>query len=134
MTDVTIKSSGGSNSNYSVSNFSSSPTMTDVTGTASGGDHSIGALNNNSSPVIRDSTLEASGGNLINRALTGDNGGTIRIDNSRLSATGGEPIVTTGATSARVGASRLDGGSVSGTVTCAGVYDENYAFFASTCP
>lgn len=135
MTNVTARASGGSTSNHGVSStFSSSPTMNDVTAVASGGDFSIGVLNDNSSPVIRDSTLEASGGNLINRALTGDNGGTIRIDNSRLSATGGEPIVNTGSTSARVGASRLDGGSVSGTVTCAGVYDENYAFFASTCP
>jgi hypothetical protein len=37
----------------------------------------------------------------------------------------------------RIGASKLDGGAVSvggGTVTCAGVYDENYTFYASTCP
>jgi len=36
-----------------------------------------------------------------------------------------------------VGASLLSGGAVSitgGTVTCAGVYDEGYAFYASTCP
>jgi hypothetical protein len=38
----------------------------------------------------------------------------------------------------RVGVSQLDGGPVfinGGTVTCAGVYDENYAFTAgSLCP
>jgi len=36
----------------------------------------------------------------------------------------------------RVGASQLSGGAVTGggTVTCAGVYDENYTFYASTCP
>lgn len=34
-----------------------------------------------------------------------------------------------------VGASQLAGGPVNaGDPTCAGVYDENYAFFASTCP
>jgi hypothetical protein len=35
----------------------------------------------------------------------------------------------------RVGASQLAGGSViSGVVICAGVYDESYTFYASTCP
>jgi hypothetical protein len=38
----------------------------------------------------------------------------------------------------RVGASLLDGGAVynpgGGTLTCAGMYDENYVFCASTCP
>jgi len=34
-----------------------------------------------------------------------------------------------------VGNTQLDGGPVSGVaVTCAGVYDENYTFYASTCP
>lgn len=37
--------------------------------------------------------------------------------------------------SARVGSSQLDGGPLSAWgATCAGVYDENYAFYASTCP
>jgi len=135
MTDVTAAAAGGSGpNNYALYNNGSSPTLTNVTATASGGDFSIGALNNSSSPVIRDSTLEAGGGSLINRALTGDNGGTIRVDNSRLTATGGEPIVNTGSTSTMVGASRLEGESVCGTVPCAGVYDETYTFLASTCP
>jgi hypothetical protein len=33
-----------------------------------------------------------------------------------------------------IGGSKLDGGAVSGTVTCAGVWDESYTFYASTCP
>jgi len=35
-----------------------------------------------------------------------------------------------------VAATLLDGGAVSnlGTLTCAGVYDEAYVFYASTCP
>ena len=39
---------------------------------------------------------------------------------------------------ARVAASKLDGGPAFtngvATLSCAGVHDENYAFFASTCP
>lgn len=40
------------------------------------------------------------------------------------------------AASATLGASRLNGGSVVGysTQTCAGVYDESFIFYASTCP
>lgn len=36
--------------------------------------------------------------------------------------------------SASIGGTKLDGGPVSGTATCAGVWDENYTFSASTCP
>ncbi len=34
----------------------------------------------------------------------------------------------------RVGDSKLQGGAVSGSVVCAGTYDENFTFNASTCP
>lgn len=33
-----------------------------------------------------------------------------------------------------VGDSKLAGGPVNGTITCAGVYDENFTFFTNTCP
>ena len=33
----------------------------------------------------------------------------------------------------KVGSSQLNGPTL-GSITCAGVYDENYAFFANTCP
>ncbi|HBL30775.1 MAG TPA: hypothetical protein DD490_28400 [Acidobacteria bacterium] len=34
----------------------------------------------------------------------------------------------------KVGASHLNGGAVAAPATCAGVYDENYTFYAATCP
>jgi hypothetical protein len=39
-------------------------------------------------------------------------------------------------TTTRVGNTKLAGGAVSnsGTLTCAGVYDENYTFSTDTCP
>jgi hypothetical protein len=130
MTDVTATASGG-RSTIGVFNVNSSPSMTNVTAKASGGNNNIGVDNNNSSLLIRGSTLEASGGN--NKALLSFDGGTVRVDNSRLIATG--PVIDNSiGTTTRVGASQLEGGPVSGPVTCAGVYDENHGFFASSCP
>jgi hypothetical protein len=34
----------------------------------------------------------------------------------------------------QVAVSQLNGGVVSGSVTCAGVYDENFTFSPNTCP
>ena len=63
------------------------------------------------------------------------------VDNSVIIAPGDTIRVSGAATSpgdVRVGATRLDGGPATAagsvTLTCAGVYDENYAFSASTCP
>ena len=58
------------------------------------------------------------------------------IDNSRITGTSTTIGGNSGYT-VRVGASLLNGGSVSfsgGTCTCAGVYDEAYTFYPSTCP
>ncbi len=49
ITHVTATASGGSNTNRGVYNSSSSPTMTNVTATGSGGTNSYGVHNNNSS-------------------------------------------------------------------------------------
>ena len=59
--------------------------------------------------------------------------GEARIHHSQIVANTATITGTGGA--AYVGASQLSGGSAGGiALTCAGVYDENYAFFASTCP
>jgi hypothetical protein len=61
---------------------------------------------------------------------------TVTIDNS--SITGSSNTIRNDAEfTTRVGATKLDGGSVStggGVVTCANVHDENYVAYTSTCP
>ena len=59
-------------------------------------------------------------------------GGTsATIDHSEIAG----DVATVSVFAAQIGATLLDGGPVStGSETCAGVYDENYTFFASTCP
>jgi len=61
---------------------------------------------------------------------------TVTVDNSQIIASTSTISNSVGFTTL-VGASKLEGGSVftgTGTVICAGVYDENYAFYANTCP
>ena len=78
-----------------------------VTIFASGGTGNYGVYNNHST-----STIDGSAINALNATI------------------GNDPSSV-----ARVGASKLAGGPVSGTLaTCAGVYDENYTFFPNTCP
>jgi len=139
MTNVTASASGGTY-NYGVFNESSSPTMTNVSvsASASGGAFSFGVYNARSSPTINNSVISASGGTgnygIVNVAGSGSY--TVLVNNSQISGSTrtiyNDPSFTT-----RVGASQLDGGAVAGggTVTCAGVYDEAYAFTAGpACP
>ncbi|HUV88116.1 MAG TPA: hypothetical protein VMY80_00560 [Anaerolineae bacterium] len=122
-----------------VSNNSSSPTMTHVTVVASGTESCYGIYNNASSPTIQYSTINASGGTqtgygIYNEADSGSY--TVKIDHSEITSSL-NTIVNDAEFTTRVGASQLAGRAVvtgGGTVTCAGVYDENYAFRASTCP
>jgi hypothetical protein len=107
MKNVTISISGGNIANYGVYNNNSTSTMQDVTIFASGGTGNYGVYNNHST-----STIDGSAINALNATI------------------GNDPSSV-----ARVGASKLAGGPVSGTLaTCAGVYDENYTFYPSTCP
>lgn len=138
MTNVTANASGGT-VNYGVWNNSSSPTMSNVTASASGGTTAnYGVYNyNDSSPTINNSVISANGGTnsygIYNTASSGTY--TVRVNNSQIRG-GTNTIKNSAQFITRVGASQLRGGAVTGggTVTCAGVYDENYAFFASTCP
>ncbi|MBU0492845.1 MAG: hypothetical protein KKB13_13435 [Chloroflexi bacterium] len=138
MTDVTASASGGSY-NYGVYNYSSSPTMTDVTASASGGSTNYGVYNTSSSPTISNSTLRASDGTsgnygLYNYALSSSY--TVRVSNSQVAGST-NTIYNNAQFTTYVGATLLDGEAVApngGTITCAGVYDEAYAFYASTCP
>jgi pectin methylesterase-like acyl-CoA thioesterase len=157
MTNVTARASGGT-FNYGVCNDSSSPAMTNVTTSASGGTYSYGVYNSSSSPTMMNVSAIASGGTnsiglynfassatINNCVISGSNYGidnfassssyTVRVNNSQISG-GTNTIRNDAEFTTRVGASQLSGGAVigGGTVSCAGVYDENYVFSASTCP
>jgi hypothetical protein len=58
----------------------------------------------------------------------------VKINNSVIA--GSTYTIANGSGVTYVGNSKLDGGpsAVFEGVTCAGVYDENYAFYASNCP
>jgi hypothetical protein len=158
MKDVTAIASGGVE-NFGVLNFYSSPAMTNVTADARGPGIAYGVRNTSSSPAMTNVTASASGGGTnygiynsyssviaVNSVISGTEYGvyntagfgpyTVRVNNSQVNggtnAVRNDPNFIT-----LVAASQLSGGTVlanGGTVTCAGVYDENYTFYVSTCP
>jgi hypothetical protein len=134
MTNVTVSASGATYSFGIINDSSSSPVMTNVTASASGGTDSCGVYNYSSSPTMMNVALSASEGT-SNYGVYNSVGGTITINNSVITGSTYTIRNGTGATT-RVGNTKLAGGSVSnsGTLTCAGVYDENYTFYPSTCP
>ena len=134
MTNVTATASGGSDLNVGVANNGGSPVMTNVTATASGGTASRGVINSGSSPVMTNVTATASEGT-YNYGVYNYTSGTVKINHSVIKGSSNTIYNASGVT-AYVGNTQLDGGAVSntGTLTCAGVYDESYTFYASTCP
>jgi hypothetical protein len=133
LTHVTaIATASGGTYSYGVRNDSSSVTMTNVTASASGGGDNQGVLNWLSSATMTNVTVTGDYG-IFNWA---DSGGpyTVRVDHSRI--VGSITIFNeSGFFTTFVGASQLAGGPVwGGGVTCAGVYDEDYTFYPSTCP
>ena len=136
MTNVMVTASGGTTENYGVANDSSSSSaMTDVTVIASGGIDTYGVFNYSSSPTMTNVTVTASGGTFSYGVYNLFSSSTVKIDHSVIKGTT-NTIYNDSGNTIRVGNTRLDGGAVnnSGTLTCAGVYDENYTFYASTCP
>lgn len=133
MTNVIATASGG-NENRAVENWSASLTMMNVTATASGGTVSYGVYNYACSPTIRNSAIQAGGGtdNYGIYIYPGDPV-TVTVDSSQIAGSTATLYCGAGDT-CRAGASLLDGGPVSGSVVCAGVYDEAYTFYANTCP
>jgi hypothetical protein len=160
MTHVKALASGAETS-YALQLSTSSALMEDVTAEANGTSSSYGMMTvSSSTPIIRNSSLSASAGSSFNCGIymtstsldlyrvtvsasggqqalgimTGTSG-TLRINHSTIAGTTNTIINGTGVTT-RIGASQLSGGPVtnSGTLTCAGVYDENYAFSQATCP
>ena len=138
MTNVVANASGGRDTNIGVSNEFSSPVMTNITATASGwGAANYGVYNYRSSPTIQNSTISGNDGTdnygIFNDATSGVY--TVTVNNSQI--TGGTNTIRNDAEfTTLIGASKLEGGGVggSGAITCAGVYNEAYVFYASTCP
>jgi hypothetical protein len=123
---------------YGVYNNGSSPTISHLALIASGL-WTCGVYNDASSPTLTNATITTSmdyenSYGICNEADSGSY--TVRVNNSQITSLG-NTIVNDAEFTTRVGASQLAGGAVvsgGGSVTCAGVYDENYAFRASTCP
>jgi hypothetical protein len=136
MINVTASASGGTN-NYGVYNTVSSPTITNGTASASGGSQNTGVYNYFSSPTIQNSAIGASGGaSNVGIFNLGSGYYTVLVNDSQV--TGSTNTISNTGGTILVGASQLSGGVVlntaGGTLTCAGVYDENYVFYPSTCP
>ena len=160
MTDVTASATG--TDSYGVYNDASSPVMAGVTARATG-IASYGVYNRASAPDMNDVRITISGlwgygvyndsstltlnevtiaaqpefgdfYGIYNRADSGSY--EVRVNHSRI-ASSLNTIHNDAEFTTLVGASLLDGGGVlanGGTVTCAGVYDENYTFGTNTCP
>jgi len=135
MTHVTISASGGQYNIGVYNEDNAAPTLTDAIISASGGIIAIAVYNINASAMLQHCTLQANGGTesygIQNDAYAGSY--TVRVNNSQVTGT----ILSTANSAILIGATLLDGGTASsfgGTITCAGVYDEAYTFYASTCP
>ena len=138
MINVTATACGASSENLAVYNQHSPAVMTNVTATAEGTD-SRGILNSvpTSGPfLVTVDHSRISGGTY---GIYNDPGSpsvpyTVKVDGSLISG-GTNTILNNDYMTTVVGGSQLAGGPTSGSgFTCAGVYDETYTFYSSTCP
>jgi hypothetical protein len=142
ITHVTATASGSISTIAIYMTSSSSPRLTDVTatatsdGTAGGTAHAI--FSSVSSPIMNNVTVTVSGAANSNTALATNGTGTVRLEHSTLISSGNNNHTAGNSGSVtQIASSRMDGGSVqntSGTLTCAGVYNGSFTFFANTCP
>jgi hypothetical protein len=105
-----------------------------------GSTHNYAVYLNNTGATIRESAIFATGYNFARYGvyLTGSSGFYITtIDNSQINA-GTNTIHNVSGNAVRISATKLEGGAAFnqfiGMNGCAGVTDENYAFFTNTCP
>ena len=134
LTRVIARASGGSHTSTSLQLCCGAAVVLDgVTASAHGSNRNVGVQAvSNADVTLNGVTIEASGGT-FDRGIENDSG-TVEVNHSTISS-GQLPIRNLATT--RVGASQLEGPPVlnqGSTLTCAGVYDENYTFFANTCP
>jgi hypothetical protein len=140
MTNVTATALRGTDSHGIHINGTSSPVMRNVTAIAADAENENYGIDNrnSSSPVLTGVKAVGSGGaynyGIYNRNYASYTGGTLKIDHSVIEGTTASIYTDTTFTSL-IGNTRL-AGSVTGpgTKICAGVYDENYTFYSSSCP
>ena len=137
--NVTLRATGGSLSNWGLfSKGGASPALTNATIVASGGSMSNAIATNGGGAVIKNSSMSVSGAS-YNYAIDTSNygfAGGLTIENSQIFGPG--LTIRSAYSNIWIGASRISGGPVQVTVgnpvVCAGTYDENFTFFASSCP
>jgi len=129
---------GGSGFAYGVYNSSGVLTMTNAVLDVRNAAFDYGVYNSSGNVALANVTAVALGGSfdygIYNTASSGSY--LVTIEQSRMQSSD-ETIRNDAEFTTRVGNTRLAGAAVNvngGTVTCAGVYDENYVFSASTCP
>ncbi len=136
MNNVNAKAFGGNFYNVGVSNKeSSSPVMNNVTATASGDFYNFGVYNISSSPNMNNVTASGSGGT-NNYGVYNDTSSISKINHSMISGTTNS-IYTSSNSTTYIGNTYLEGSTNTvsgGTCACAGVYDNNFVFYPSTCP
>lgn len=114
-----------------------SPRFSNVTVRATGDGSTIrdvGIANSSASPRLREVTVVATGA-VTTWGITNSTAGVVRIDHSVVMAADCTVHNGSGVTT-YVAGTRLENGTVcnAGTVVCAGVTDEAYAFYPGTCP
>ena len=134
LTNVTAIATGDINT-FGVRYYAgATSTITGLVAQASGASsYNYGIHATSTNLTIQNSTISGSGGAHGWGISTGVN--TVTVNNSQIS--GSEYTVNAGSATIKIGGSQLNGGSISNsgsTVTCAGVYDEAYTFYPSTCP
>lgn len=113
----------------------SSTKLTHVYGIGRGAPFTYG-ISTTSSVTVSDSHFQSEGADTCSYGIMAVSlGGTHKlvVTGSKVSASCHTFSISTDFT-ARVAATELNGGSVIGTMTCAGVWDESFTFYSSACP
>jgi hypothetical protein len=135
LTNTRINASGGTLYNVAIFYDSSlSSEIRDVTMNVSGGSWSIGVWTSSSTILMANDRINVSGGSDQTIGVYSAGSSSIKINHSIIKSSATTVGVDSGG-AAYIGASQLDGGAVTGSVTCAGVYNENFVLSASpVCP
>lgn len=140
ISDSVLSANDGASINYGIRTNSLETVVTNVSASAAGPGNAAGMGTDQSDTLIRNSSLSGTSTGSTSRGLwLFDAGGgtilyTVEVHGSQISGQSAAANTTT-ETDALFGASQLVGGITgTGNKTCAGVYDETYTFFASTCP
>jgi len=130
-------SSGGDTYSYGIYNRNYGITMQDVKVTSSlATKYNNGILQEHglSSLTLIDVVVDVTMANQGFGVFNANTGGNVTIDRSTIQASTNTVRNDNGSATFRVGATKLSGGGVaSGTLTCVGVYDGNYASLNASC-